>query len=141
MTMRRNTNMNTQSSMTLVIGNRHRSQHATMREAVETYSRLRAESDLSILRLRKIDRRGASAYWQSGGRVSSAYKYPRTATSITIERGSQHWYLTGAARVSAWGSNAESPTIMLTEAQDAAAVAAFRAANYITSETTMEQSR
>lgn len=36
--------MNTQASMTLVIGNRHRSQHATLHEAVETYSRLRDES-------------------------------------------------------------------------------------------------
>ena len=53
-----------------------------------------AEQRLAELGIPKCARRGAVARRMSGGSVPSAYKYPRTRTTATVERGGSAWYLT-----------------------------------------------
>ena len=56
-----------------------------------------AEARLAELGIPKCARRGAVARRMSGGSVPSAYKYPRTRTTATVERGASAWYLTEIA--------------------------------------------
>ena len=85
-----------------------------------------AEKALSILP--KALRAGATYVAVSGGSVSRAYckkgRY-RKATRVTLVRNSSGWVLTDIASEDI-AEKAPSPTLTLTETQDAEAVARFR---------------
>jgi len=52
------------------------------------------ERTLDSFGIPKKNRRGIIAEVESGGVLSSAYKYDAVTTTITIERGSRDWFLT-----------------------------------------------
>jgi len=67
---------------------------------------------------------GARVTFQSGGSVPNAYKYSRIVTTVTLERGSRHWFVVGLRRSSIWGDSMPL-SVSLTPAQRDAAVARF----------------
>jgi hypothetical protein len=73
-----------------------------------------AEAQLAALGLPVTRRRGARADYLSGGSVATAYKYPRTITHATLQRGtSGEWYLTACVTTSAWPTVAGSVTVSI----------------------------
>lgn len=84
-----------------------------------------AEKQLQSLGVPKKVRAGASVRAVSGSRVPAAYKYPRTLSTLTIERRSSAWYITGMISTLNWAKSGI-VQVFVTEAQDAAAVAALR---------------
>jgi hypothetical protein len=83
----------------------------------------RAEEQLEQLGLLVRERPGATVQALSGGKVSSAYKYPRKLTSVKLERTSSGWWLTDCR---ADNGREGHEALVLTVAQDAAAVAHLR---------------
>lgn len=93
----------------------------TQRELLDVAAR--AEAQLEQLGLLVRERPGATVQALSGGKVPSAYKYPRKLTRAKLERTSSGWWLTDC-RADTGREGHE--TLVLTAAQDAAAVAHFR---------------
>lgn len=55
-----------------------------------------AESMLASAHILKKDRKGITATAQSGDKTSASYSYARKATTITLERGVDSWFLIAA---------------------------------------------
>jgi hypothetical protein len=88
----------------------------------------RAEKSLSRL-LNKKDFSGAVYIDCSGDAVANCYKYSRTATLVTLTRGSKDWYLTSVKSQDIYcqGPAARfSDQLILTPEQDKAAVSLLR---------------
>ena len=77
-----------------------------------------AEAQLASLGLPVTRRVGARAQYLSGGKVASAYKYPRLVTHATLERGTNGWFLVGCVTVSAWPADAGSVTVSIPSPAD-----------------------
>lgn len=84
-----------------------------------------AENALAALGITQKTRSGAVVNAVSGGRVPNAYKYARTGTAITLERGAAAWFLTSVQLVDLNQKGGKCP-LTLTPAQDAEAIAALR---------------
>ncbi len=84
-----------------------------------------AEDKLESIGLAKKYRAGARYTAVSGGSVPSAYKYSRTATTITIERRSTGWFLVHANDLTIYKDSGKG-LMSLTKAQDEQAIAALR---------------
>jgi len=82
-----------------------------------------AEGLLQELGIPKGSRKGAVYVATSGGSVPNAYRYARQATSITLTRGTNEWFLTGVESVRIWRT---APKPVLTLSQDQAAEARRR---------------
>jgi len=86
-----------------------------------------AERKLDDLGIPKGQRAGATARARSNGSVPNAYKYTRVVSRITITRGSSAWFLTDVKAVETWDKTAGGTYVTVTAAQDAIAIAKFRA--------------
>ena len=86
-----------------------------------------AEQRLAELGIPKCARRGAVARRMSGGSVPSAYKYPRTRTTATVERGGSAWYLTEIAASETFDKRAGELCITLNAALTERHIAFLRA--------------
>ena len=86
-----------------------------------------AEQRLAELGIPKCARRGAVARKMSGGSVPSAYKYSRTRTTATIERGGSAWYLTEIAASETFDKRAGELCITLNAALTERHIAFLRA--------------
>ena len=75
------------------------------------------EKMLEQSQLPKAERAGVVAVIKPAGPWASAYKYAAKSTSITLERGSKDWYLTGIAETSVYPKQKESMTVKVTPAQ------------------------
>jgi len=84
-----------------------------------------AERRLESLGIQKAARAGAALWSVSGGPVPNAYKYSRQATGIRLERRATGWFFVSASPVTIWKEGGSSD-LLLTEEQDARAVAALR---------------
>ena len=89
---------------------------------------LEAEERLNVLGITKKERAGAVFVAQSGSELPSAYKYAAQTTRLTLTRRASGWYLSQAARADLYARTKPARNLVLTAAQDAAAVAAFRRA-------------
>lgn len=87
-----------------------------------------AEAKLEDLGIPKGQRSGATARARSGGKLPNAYKYRRVVSYITITRGSSAWFLTEATTYETWDKSGGGTYLTVTAAQDAIAIAKFRAA-------------
>ena len=88
------------------------------------------ERKLQGLGIAKKYRAGASGTARSGGSVAKAYDYARKATEIRIERRSSTWFLVAIYEATAYAEGSH-PRLMLTESQDAVAIANLRSANSV----------
>jgi len=86
-----------------------------------------AEAQITALGIPKNERAGATARASSGSRLPNAYKYPRITTRITITRGASAWFLTELTTADTWDKSAGGTYVTVTAAQDAIAIAKFRA--------------
>lgn len=85
---------------------------------------LQAEAKLAQF-LNVKDRAGAAWTETSGGKVAKAYKNPRTATRVRIERKSSDWYLVGVSKVTINEAGGGPGVLTLTKSQDEIARAKF----------------
>ena len=83
-----------------------------------------AESNLQFFAIPKKARKGTRYIYTSGGSVPSAYKYQRNVNRITIERGSEEWFIVVIEKIEIWG-RADRGYIYLTPAQRDIALADF----------------
>jgi hypothetical protein len=79
---------------------------------------------LDIVGLKK-NLHGAVVKMRSGSQLPASYKGTRRVTYVTIERGPTCWWLTGVQTDDAW-NDAGKTQLILTEAQDSAAIANLR---------------
>jgi hypothetical protein len=86
-----------------------------------------AEAQIAALGISKNERAGATARASSGGKLPNAYKYSRVTTRITITRGASAWFLTELTTADTWDKSAGGTYVTVTAAQDAIAIAKFRA--------------
>ena len=84
-----------------------------------------AESGLEKLGILKKDAVGAKFIAYSGQAVANSYKYSRTGTIIEIERKSSGWHLTSIKTYNLYQKPPHNQ-IILTEKQDACAIASLR---------------
>ncbi len=68
---------------------------------------------------------GAIFQHTSGDQVPNSYKHPRIATFVEVQRRAQDWYLIGACQKNI-NQNPGDDVLILTEAQDKAAIANTR---------------
>ena len=80
-----------------------------------------ADQDKSVMSfgLPKSQLSGTRVVSTSGDRVANAYKYSRTGTRITMERGSSAWYLIGVESANLWSNGGGMDKYILTAEQDA----------------------
>lgn len=78
----------------------------------------RAEHALDNLGLTKLERVGAVYTAQSGDSVATAYKHPRTATGVTLQRKAAGWVLVKVEPVTLWTAAGKRGALCLTPAQD-----------------------
>ncbi len=89
--------------------------------------RLAAVAEERLLELvYKKDAPGAAYRKTSGGRVPSSYIGVRLGTSVRLERKTAGWYLTAVSQATLHRNGGGDGVLILTQAQDAAAVALFR---------------
>jgi hypothetical protein len=85
------------------------------------------ERKLQGLGIAKKYRAGAGGTARSGDGVAKAYDYTRKATEIRIERRSSTWFLAAIYEATAYAEGSH-PRLVLTENQDAIAIANLRSA-------------
>lgn len=85
-----------------------------------------AEKRLEALGVAKKYRAGAVVAATSGDSVPNSYKFARTATAVRLERRSAAWYLTAAKEMPIYKNGGGPDLLLLTQEQDAIAVAALR---------------
>lgn len=83
----------------------------------------RAEKRLLGLGLTKGSRPGAKAHETSGSAVAKSYKYPRTATRVSVTRGASAWFVTDVRSESIWADGGGPLHVSITPEQDAKVVA------------------
>ena len=82
-----------------------------------------AEAKLaSVAKKRRV---GATAKLVSGGAVANAYKYQRTVTQVSIERGARDWYITAATTRTAWPNESGRAAVQLNYLQTLDTLAEF----------------
>ena len=84
-----------------------------------------AERKLAAILPVKSKRQGAIYDATSGDAVARCYKYSRNATHVRLVRGVSGWFLTSVNRVTLWERGCND-FLILTLAQDAAALASLR---------------
>lgn len=97
--MKINTNRPSQVKAVLARVSGRASAHTFSAATIEALA-AEAERELERLALPKKMRAGARVHATSGSPVAGAYRYARTATSVTITRGAAAWFLTRVTRVS-----------------------------------------
>lgn len=90
-----------------------------------------AELKLEEILPRKADHQGATYTVCSAGKICNAYKYRRSATTVTLYRGSAGWFLTRAVGMYVWVEGGGKPRLTLTEKQDAAAIDKLRTGYWV----------
>jgi len=90
-----------------------------------------AETQLDALKIKKADRRGARFYAMSGDRLPNAYKHAIRVSRVQIERRGAGWYLVALECAEIYPQGTRPHRLILTEQQDAAAIAALRASYVI----------
>ncbi len=78
----------------------------------------RAEKRLAALGLTKGARQGAQAYETSGSAVAKSYKYPRTATRVSVTRGASAWFVTDVHSELIWADGDGPLYVVVTPEQD-----------------------
>ena len=86
----------------------------------------RAETELERLGLAKAYRAGARVVAESGEKLPGRYKYQATTTTVTLERGSNGWFLVAANSSTLWPQSAPTYRLALTPKQDQIVVERFR---------------
>jgi hypothetical protein len=87
---------------------------------------LRAEAELSGLKLPKRKRIGAGFVFESGKKLPSSYKYRRTITRARLVRGARDWFLSEISTVEVWPSCGGGSILILTQSQADCAIAEFK---------------
>jgi hypothetical protein len=89
-------------------------------------SALRAEMELSGLKLPKRKRIGAEFVFESGRKLPSSYKYRRTITRARLVRGARDWFVSEISTVEVWPSVGGGSILTLTQSQADCVVSEFR---------------
>ena len=84
------------------------------------------ESQLARLGISKADRIGAEFVYRSGGSVAKSYKYTRKVSLCRAARGASDWFLTSVSAQEIFANECGYCRMVLTEQQDAIAVAKLR---------------
>jgi hypothetical protein len=98
---------------------------ATAQELIDASNDI--ENQLTRLSISKADRIGAEFVFCSGGAVARSYKYNRKVTLCRAVRGASDWFLISATPKEIYANQSGYCTLLLTEKQDALAVAKLRA--------------
>lgn len=85
-----------------------------------------AEKQLEKLGVPKADRLGAVYATQSGSKLPSAYKYEATVTVVRLIRKRKGWYVLDGHRSFLYPRSEPRKQLILTEGQDAKAIASLR---------------
>ena len=125
--MRVNLNADEKITAILVAVNGKASSHAYTTGGELRAVAKNAEAKLEELNIPRDLRPGAVMVSESGEKLPNRYKYQATTTIVSVERGSAGWFLVAAKRSGLWPNREPYRNLILTSAQDTAAVERFRA--------------